>query len=188
MVSEDHKSGQARLRSLLSSQRGDIEVLADCVLWITESSFKLTEFSRIGYGCRTEILIFLLSAGDYSQLLVSSVQWLNQVQLFKTSWTATLQASMSITSSQSLLKLRSIESVMPSNHLILCYPLLLPPSTFPNIRVFSMSQFFASGGQSIMFVPQNIPKVIFKSLFYKWGNRLKKFRDSVKVMRYRARA
>ena len=123
MVSEDHKSGQARLRSLLSSQRGDIEVLADCVLWITESSFKLTEFSRIGYGCRTEILIFLLSAGDYSQLLVSSVQWLNEVQLFKTSWTATLQASMSITSSQSLLKLRSIESVMPSNHFILCRPL-----------------------------------------------------------------
>ena len=65
-----------------------------------------------------------------------------------TPWTAAPQASLSITNSQSLLKLRSIESVMPSNHLILCYPLLLPPSTFPNIRVFSMSQFFASSGQS----------------------------------------
>ena len=52
-------------------------------------------------------------------------------------WTAALQASLSITSSQSLLKLMSIESVMPSNHLILCHPLLLPPSVFPSIRVFS---------------------------------------------------
>ena len=52
-------------------------------------------------------------------------------------------------SSRSLLKLRSIESVMPSNHLILGHPLLLLPSTFPSIRVFSVSQFFASGGQSI---------------------------------------
>ena len=53
----------------------------------------------------------------------------------------------SIAISQSLLKLMSIESVMPSNHLILCHPLLLLPSTFPSIRVFSNSQFFASGGQ-----------------------------------------
>ena len=54
-----------------------------------------------------------------------------------TSWTAACQASLSITNSQSLLKLMSIESVMPSNHLILCHPLLLPPSIFPSIRVFS---------------------------------------------------
>ena len=54
-----------------------------------------------------------------------------------TPWTAARQASLSITNSQSLLKLMSIESVMPSNHLILCYPLLLPPSIFPSIRVFS---------------------------------------------------
>ena len=51
--------------------------------------------------------------------------------------------------SRSLLKLMSIESVMPSNHLILCHPLLLPPSIFPIIRIFSMNQFFASGGQSV---------------------------------------
>ena len=54
-----------------------------------------------------------------------------------TPWTAACQASLSITNSQSLLKLTSIESVMPSNHLILCNPLLLPPSIFPSIRVFS---------------------------------------------------
>src|SRR5574341_183017 len=63
-------------------------------------------------------------------------------------WTAACQASLSITNSWSLLKLMLIESVMPSNHLILCHPLLLP-SIFPSIRVFSMSQLSASGGQSI---------------------------------------
>ena len=77
-----------------------------------------------------------------------------------TPWTAALQASLSITNSQSLLKLRSIKSVMPSNHLILCYPLLLPPSVFPTIRVFPMNQHFPSGGQSIgvsasAFTPSN---------------------------------
>ena len=60
-----------------------------------------------------------------------------RLQLFVTPWTAAHQASLSITNSQSLLKLMSIKSVMPSNHLILCCPLLLPPSIFPNIRVFS---------------------------------------------------
>ena len=59
------------------------------------------------------------------------------------------QASMSITNSQSLLKPIYIQSVMPSNHLILCCPLLLLPSIFPSSRVFPMSQLFASGGQSI---------------------------------------
>ena len=67
----------------------------------------------------------------------SSVESLSCVQLFATSWTAAFQASLSITDSQSLLKLMSIVSVMPSNHLILCHPLLLPPSVFPSIRVFS---------------------------------------------------
>ena len=67
----------------------------------------------------------------------SSVQSLSRVRLFVTPWTAACQASLSITNSQSLLKLMSIESVMPPNHLILCRPLLLPPSIFPSIRVFS---------------------------------------------------
>ena len=66
-----------------------------------------------------------------------SVQLLSRVQLFATLWTAACQASLSITNSWSLLKLMSIESVMPSNHLILCRPLLLLPSIFPRIRVFS---------------------------------------------------
>ena len=66
----------------------------------------------------------------------SSVQLLSHVRLFVTPWTAALQASLSITNSRSLLKLISIESVMPSNHLILCRPLLLQPSIFPSIRVF----------------------------------------------------
>ena len=75
------------------------------------------------------------------------VQSLSRV--FATSWAAAHQASLSFTVSQSLLKLMSIESMMPSNQLILCCPLLLLPSVFPSIRPFQMSQFFTSGGQSI---------------------------------------
>ena len=67
----------------------------------------------------------------------SSVQSLSHVQLFATPWTAARQASLSITNSRSLLKLMSIESVMPSNHLFFCHPLPLLPSIFPSIRVFS---------------------------------------------------
>ena len=67
----------------------------------------------------------------------SSVQSLSRVQLFVTPWTATCQASPSITNFWSLLKLISIESMMPSNHRIFCHPLLLLPSIFPSIRVFS---------------------------------------------------
>ena len=65
------------------------------------------------------------------------VQLLSRVWFLATPWTAACQASVSITISQSLLKLMSIESVMPSNHLLLCHPLLLLPSIFPSIRVFS---------------------------------------------------
>ena len=67
----------------------------------------------------------------------TSDQLLSHVQLFATPWSAARQASLSITNSRSLLKLMSIESVMPSNHLILCHPLLFLPSIFPNIKVFS---------------------------------------------------
>ena len=73
----------------------------------------------------------------FLKLEFSLVQLLSHVQLFVTPWTEAHQPSLSITNSQSLLKLMSVESVMPSNHLILCYPLLLPPSIFPSIRVFS---------------------------------------------------
>ena len=74
----------------------------------------------------------------YTHTQLSAVQALSHGWLFATPWTATRQASLSITNSWSLLKLTSIESVMPSNHLILCHPFLLPPSIFPSIRVFSI--------------------------------------------------
>ena len=73
---------------------------------------------------------------ELALMLCSAVQSLSRVQLFATPCTAARQASLSITNSQSLLKLKSIESVMPFNHLILCHPLLLP-SVFASIRVFS---------------------------------------------------
>ena len=78
-------------------------------------------------------LSFSLSATDISQ----SVLLLSRVHLFVTPWTVAHQAFLSITISQNLLKVMSIKSVMPSNHLILCCPLLLLPSVFPGIRVFS---------------------------------------------------
>ena len=77
------------------------------------------------------------STWSWCRILFSSVQLLSHVLLFVTPWTIARQASLSITNSQSSLKLMSIESVMPSNHLILCHPLLLLPSIFPSIRVFS---------------------------------------------------
>ena len=78
----------------------------------------------------------------------SSVQSLSHVRLFATPWTAPHQASQSIANSCSLLKLMSIESVMPYRHLILCWPLLFPPQSFPASGSFQMSQLFASDGQS----------------------------------------
>ena len=79
----------------------------------------------------------VLSLISYVWRPLSSVQSLSHVQLFATPWTAARQASLSITNSRNPPKPISIESVMPSNHLILCHPLLLLPSIFPNIRVFS---------------------------------------------------
>ena len=75
--------------------------------------------------------------GEREEGLFSSVQLLSRVQLFATPWTTARQGSLSITNSRRLLKLMSIESVMPSNHLILCCSLLILPSIFPSIRVFS---------------------------------------------------
>ena len=82
-------------------------------------------------SCTSGQLLLVLS------LSVSSVQSLSRVRLFATPWIAARQASLSITNSQSSLRLTSIESVMPSSHLILCRPLLLLPSIPPSIRVFS---------------------------------------------------
>ena len=86
---------------------------------------------------RVEAQSFYYKSCSLHIWLISSVQLLSHVRLFATPWTASQQASLSITNSRSLLKLMSIESMMPSNHLILCCPLLLQPSIFPSIRVFS---------------------------------------------------
>ena len=80
---------------------------------------------------------------------LSSVQWLSWVRLLEAPWTAAHQASLSITNSWSLLRLMSIELVMPSNHLILCHPFSSCLQSFPASGSFSMSQFFASSGQSV---------------------------------------
>ena len=92
--------------------------------------------------CSHEIKRRLLLGRKAKTKLVSSAQSLSHVQLFETPWTAACQVSLSISNFQSLLKLMSIESVMPSNHLILCHPLLLLPSIFPSIRVFSSESVF----------------------------------------------
>ena len=96
----------------------------------------------VGKGCLLWPVYFL-------DKLFNSVQSLSRVWLFVTPCTAACQASLSITKSWSLLKLMFIELVMPSNHLILCCPLLLLPSIFPASRSFPMNQFFTSSGQSI---------------------------------------
>ena len=82
-------------------------------------------------------LIFRIHTHTYIYIYIYTCQLLRCVWLFVTPWTAAGQASLSIANSQSLLKLMSVESVMPSNHLILWHPLLLPPSLFPSIRAFS---------------------------------------------------
>ena len=87
-------------------------------------------FGEYSHGTQNIFMIFF-------PIQFSSVLSLSHVQLFATLWTAAYQASLSITKSWSLLKLMSIKSVMPSNHLILCRPLLFLPSILPNIRVFS---------------------------------------------------
>ena len=84
-----------------------------------------------------QIIPELAIRSSFGSAQFSSVQLLSCVWLFATPWTAVCQASLSITNSQSLPKLTSIQSVMPSNHLVLCHPLLLLPSIFPSIRVFS---------------------------------------------------
>ena len=106
----------------------------DILIWLLPSWTTLSFYFCYTHGCIyciTEVVVQLLSC----------------VWLFATPWTAKCQASLSFTISWSLLKLMSIESVMPSNHLILCHPLLLP-SIFPSVRIFPVS-LFTSGGHSI---------------------------------------
>ena len=109
-----------------------------------------TDSQRVGHDwelslslkIQIQLNIFHLSNPYCPICTINSVQSLSQVQLFLTSWAVARQAFLFITNSQSLLKLMSIDLVMPSNHLIPCHPLLLPPSIFPSIRVFSNESVF----------------------------------------------
>ena len=114
------------------------------VLWFIFTTIWITintpESRKLIYKPRLLSLFKNKLAGEASVKLFSqfsSVQLLSRVWLFATPWTAAQQASLSITNSRSLHKLMSTEVEMPSSHLILCHPLLLPPSIFPSIRVFS---------------------------------------------------
>ena len=101
----------------------------------------------------TSLQLFQCRSIKYS---LSSVQSLSHVWLFVTPWTTACQVSLSIANSQSLLKLISIESVMPSNHYILCRPLLLPSSTFPTIRVFSNESVAPVLPMNILYIVLNV--------------------------------
>ena len=113
----------------------------------------ITAVTGILYSCpNTALLLWVFLVSDTyikREIQFSSVQSLSCVQIFVTPWSAALQSSLSITNSWSLLKLMSIESVMPSHHLIPCHPLLLLPSIFPSIRVFSSESVLCIRWQSI---------------------------------------
>ena len=105
-------------------------------------TIKFSEWKeKWSYICTTMILHININNLVLTQIIIQhshfSVHLFSCVRLFVIPWTAARQASLSITNSQSLIKLMSIESVMSPNHLLLCRPLLLPPSIFPSIRVFS---------------------------------------------------
>ena len=100
----------------------------------------------------------------YIYIYIKSVQWLSHVLLFVTPWTAAPQASLPITNCQSLLKLMPIELVMPSNHLILCRPLLLLPSIFPGSGVFSSESVHVHIDMHVNICTALSPSVISDSL------------------------
>ena len=101
--------------------------------WLKRQSFCQCGVSHLSGS----LILWYTYLEHFLCILFSSLQSLSHVQLFATPWTVACQASLSITNSWSLLRLMSIESVMPSNHLILCHPLLLLPSIFPIIKFFS---------------------------------------------------
>ena len=128
---------------------------ADQVVWCSLLFKNFTQFIVIhtvkGFGIinQTEVDVFFSGILLLFPWPYNSVQSLSHVRLFVTPWTAAHQATLSITSSRDLLKFMFIESMTPSNHLILCQSLLLPPSIFPALGYFPVSQLLASGGQSI---------------------------------------
>ena len=130
---------QPRLETMIAALGPDVRFGAHCPLFLPclraspallFSPRSLFEWCLLWADCPNRVI-------QFSSVQFSSVQPLSHVQLFATPWTTAHQASLSITNSWSLPKLVSFESMMPSNHLILCRPLLLLPSIFPSIRVFS---------------------------------------------------
>ena len=112
-------------------------ILEWVVMPSSRGSFQPRDQTLVSYSSCIVGKFFLAETPGKPAIDICSVQLLSCVQLFAIPWTAAHQAFLSITNTQSLLKLMSIKSVMPSNHLILCHPLLLLRSIFPNIRVFS---------------------------------------------------
>ena len=136
-VSNSPIQTESRMAITWAEERGTGGVVS----WV--QSFRFAKWKDLEI-CFKLMWIYLLWT-----VLLKMVQLFSHVPLLATPWTAACQASLSITNSWSLLELMSIDSVMPSNHIILCRPLLLT-SIFPSIRVFfPMSQLFTSGGQSI---------------------------------------
>ena len=127
---------QGTLKSLLQHHSSKASVLRSAFFIVQLSYPYMTTGKHIALT-RWDFVGKVMSLLFNTLSQFSSVQSLSHVRLFATPWIAARQASLSITNSQSLPKLMSIESVMPSNHLILCCPLLLLPSIFPSIRVFS---------------------------------------------------
>ena len=114
------------------------DLLQNSIFQVDFRSFKIVDVKIILTSVSRLCKYWLWSSNWwYNWFQFSSVQSLSRVRLFATPWTTARQDSLSITNSQSSPKVTSIESVMPSNHLILCRPLLLLPSIFPSIRVFS---------------------------------------------------
>ena len=113
-----------------------------------ESSFQGCFFNKSNR--KTLVLVLLPQTSNTGVILIiQSVQSLSRVRFFATPWIAACQVFLSITNLRSLLKLMSIKSVIPSNHLILCHPLFLLPFIFPASGCFPVTQFFTSGSQSI---------------------------------------
>ena len=109
----------------------------ESVLHIRWPKYWSFSFSISPSNAYSGLISFRMNCLDLLVVQFSSVQSLSRVRLFATPWTAARKASLSIANSRSLLKLMSIELVMPSNYLLLCHPCLLLPSVFPRIRVFS---------------------------------------------------
>ena len=122
------------------------------VLFIKEylkNTEKIKKRKQVHINSASKTSPFLTIRWISSHRSITVVQSLSRVWFFVTTWTSACQASLSITNSRSPPKRMSIDSVLSSNHLILCRPLLLLPSIFPSIRSFQMSQLFTSGGQNI---------------------------------------